>query len=485
MISNIHSLVEYGLLKGLIEHDDCAYVVNQLSYKLNINPTTFIHQNIENKSIVELLEPLLSYAQSQGIIDDGIEASDNFESYLMDTLTMRPSSLQKHFDKLSHKEATQYFYKLCQDNHYIKTERINKNIHYTYLSKYGEISITINLSKPEKDPKTIAKLKELKSTSYPACLLCKENVGFYGHIGHPGRSNHRIIHMTLNNEPFYFQYSPYVYYNEHAIVFHRDHIPMAISKKTFLRLFDFVKKFPHYFLGSNAGLPIVGGSILDHEHYQGGSAQFPIESAGVFKTYTHQGIKIELLNWPLSVIRLSTKNLNKLIDLADDLRSFYEVYSDESVDLICKTTENHNANTPIARYQKGKYILDIALRNNRTNSQYPDGIFHPHPDVHAIKKENIGLIEVMGLAILPGRLLEDLKKIEDAISTKTSLPEDLLPYKSWIQSIDLNPSFTIKEHIDNAVGKTFVKGLEDCGVFKQTEEGRKRFIAFVEAFING
>lgn len=484
MINHIYALVTYSLEKNLIKKEDIDYAVNQLSYKTQIEPNVYIQQNIENQSFVELIEPILVHAIDIGLIDDSIQSKDNFESYLMDTFTMRPSCLQDTFASLDSKEATKFFYKLCQDNHYIKTERINKNKQYTYNSSYGDIFITINLSKPEKDPKTIAKLKHKKTSQYPACLLCKENIGYYGNISHPGRSNHRAISISLNNEPFFFQYSPYVYYNEHTIVFHKEHIPMKLSKKTFLRLFDFVDRFPHYFLGSNAGLPIIGGSILNHEHYQGGSADFPIQHAEVIKSYQLDNVKLELLKWPLSVIRLTSKDRETIIDISNKLRVFYENYSDESVDLIAKTNEQHNAITPIVRKESGTYIVDIALRNNRTNEAYPDGIFHPHPDIHAIKKENIGLIEVMGLAILPGRLLSDLEEIQNVLDNQLKLAQKLSTYKDWVNTIIHNPEYSTKENIEQAVARTFVKGLEDCGVFKQTDNGIKHFKLFIEAFLN-
>ncbi len=483
MIKHLHALVSYGLKHHLIDFDDITYAINQLAYKMDLDPKPFVDQDIDGLSIVDIVKPLLDYAVKINLIDDTIDAKDNFESYLMDTLTPRPSDLQKRFNSLSPKEATDYFYQMCQDNHYIKTERIEKNKHFIYPSIYGDIDITINISKPEKDPKTIAQLKMQKSSSYPSCLLCIENVGYYGNLSHPGRSHHRVISMTLNQEPFYFQYSPYVYYNEHAIVLHKDHIPMEISRKTFLRLFDFINQFPHYFLGSNAGLPIVGGSILDHEHYQGGSANFPIEQAKVFKTLTQNDVKLELLIWPLSVIRLSSKHLNQLIDLADKLRVYFENYSDESIDLLAKTNESHNAITPIARFKDGLYILDIALRNNRTSEKYPDGIFHPHKDVHAIKKENIGLIEVMGLAILPGRLVKDLEAVEKILNGQETSLKGLELYKDWMEMIERNPMRSMKKNIEYAAGKAFVKGLEDCGIFKQDEFGRLKFIQFVEGFL--
>lgn len=484
MIKAIHKLVQYGLDKDLIDPLDIDYVVNRLSEMLAVEPSIFQTPEHPAKDVVACLEPILEHAASQGMIENIIEERDNFESKVMDLFTPKPSQLQKTFDSLSPKASTAFFYQLSRDNHYIKTERIKKNKHFNYDSDYGQINITINLSKPEKDPKTIAKLKKQKSMTYPACLLCKENVGFYGHLSHPGRSNHRIIKMTLNNEPFYFQYSPYVYYNEHAIVLHEAHIPMDISIKTFIRLFDFIDRFPHYFLGSNAGLPIVGGSILNHEHYQGGSAKFPIEDAKSFKSYQRNQVRYELLHWPLSVVRLSSKNRSALIKEAESLRRFYEKYSDETVNLINKTDTMHNAITPIARFKNNTYILDVALRNNRTDEKYPDGIFHPHQDVHAIKKENIGLIEVMGLAILPGRLNKDLDRIEEALTNDQPIDASLSTYQRWIESIELSDHESVRESINKAVGKTFVKGLEDCGIFKPTLEGQKSFTVFMEHYFN-
>ncbi|MFU8787337.1 MAG: galactose-1-phosphate uridylyltransferase, partial [Candidatus Izemoplasmataceae bacterium] len=354
---------------------------------------------------------------------------------------------------------------------------------FTVSSIYGDIDITINLSKPEKDPKAIALALKEEKTNYPDCLLCKENVGYYGSLNHPARSNHRVIKLAINEEPFYLQYSPYVYYNEHAILLHEDHIPMEISIKTFKRLLDFIDLMPHYFMGSNAGLPIVGGSILNHEHYQGGNADFPIYHAAILNTYQKEDVKYELLKWPLSVIRLTSPDKAMLIKHAEHLRATWLAYENSAQGIKAYTNETpHNAITPIARKQQGHYIIDIALRNNRTSDDFPDGIFHPHQSHHHIKKENIGLIEVMGLAILPGRLDEDLQEIKAILLKDKTTFDNITPYKDWIETLKkltFNPSH-IDRFIEENVAKEFIEGLEDCGVFKQTETGLKHFNQFVK-----
>ena len=477
----IIQLIEYAIKHNLIQPIDRIYCYHQLCQSLKLQPIPYEPTNFQSTLIDLLHTPLIEHAVMHQLIEDHIAAHDQFIAQIMNVFTPKPSVLIEKFNALykqSPQAATDYFYTLSQANDYIKTTRIKKNRHYNYTSPYGNIGITINLSKPEKDPKSIAALKQQISHDYPQCLLCKENVGLYGEGTYPGRSNHRIIPVILNQETFYFQYSPYVYYNEHAIVLHESHIPMLVSKNTFKRLFDFIDQFPHYFLGSNAGLPIVGGSILDHEHYQGGRAKFPIEDAKIIHSTHIDGVTFEILKWPLSVVRLSANSKEALIDAAEKLRVFFESYSDESVDLIAETNEKHNAITPIARKHEDTYILDVALRNNRTNEQYPDGIFHPHKDVHAVKKENIGLIEVMGLAILPARLDQDLKHITQVIAGNIQTFEGIKRYQTWIEQLK-----TQDITLDEAVGKLFVKGLEDCGIFKQTTQGQAAFIRFLESYL--
>ena len=416
---------------------------------------------------------------------DTVLNRDLFEAKIMDIVIPRPSEVNNTFFNLykkDKKKATNYYYDLSHKSNYIKTSRTSKNIIWKSETKYGVLDITINLSKPEKDPRDIIAAKTKSSVSYPKCLLCKEHVGF---AGRPGRTNHRIIPVSLNNEDFYFQYSPYVYYNEHSIVLMKEHSPMNVSVKTFKRLFDFVDMFPHYFLGSNAGLPIVGGSILAHEHYQGGAHHFPIEDAPSINEYNLNGVTIKEVKWPLSVVRLESDDKGKVIALATSLFNFWEHYSDESVGIYSKTTEQHNAITPIARKNNDTYILDMTLRNNRTSDEFPLGIFHPHPEHHHIKKENIGLIEVMGLAVLPARLSKELPIIKKAIKENTTLPKELEMHNEWLTNLkDKFNGENIDKFIEDEVADKFMRVIENAGVFKQDEQGKKAFSKFVKEFID-
>ena len=482
----IHELISYGLKHDLLNDIDVDYVNNQLSLFLACEVDPFKPSLLGKKSILDILSPLIERAFELKLIPENtVTYRDLIEAKIMDFIIARPSDFQKHFEELyqiSPQKATDDFYLKSIQTNYIKTHRIEKNISYTVPSDYGKIHLTINLSKPEKDPKEIEKaLKEVK-TSYPSCLLCKENVGFFGSLNHPGRSNHRVIKRMLHHEPFYIQYSPYVYYNEHMIVLHEKHIPMNVNKKTFYRLFDFIDQFPHYFIGSNAGLPIVGGSILSHEHYQGGRHTFPIEDAHVLKSYEKAGVIYEILKWPLSVIRLKASNKEALINQAEFLRQRWLTYQNEHLGIFSSTgKEPHNAITPIARKENETYILDIALRNNKTNEQFPMGVFHPHPERHHIKKENIGLIEVMGLAILPGRLKKDLEFIADVLTQKIETFDGISLYDTWIQSLkkDFQPQSNAKDFVYLKAAEVFISGLEDCAVFKQNEEGFQAFNQFL------
>lgn len=485
----IKALLHYAIENNLITSLDYDYAFNRLSSLIKMDERYEPYNaNYQTKESVDtLLKPLLDHALSEQLIErDSTQMRDLFESTIMDVLTPLPSRLQQEFEQMyqaNPQEATTQFYQRNKVSNYIKTARIAKNDFFKVNSPYGPIEITINLSKPEKDPKAIMQAQTQK-IKYPKCLLCKENIGYYGRADHPGRTNHRAIRLTLNEDPFYLQYSPYVYYNEHAIVFHRDHIPMNVSKKTFSRLFDFVDKFPHYFLGSNAGLPIVGGSILSHEHYQGGNAQFPIDQAEVFHSETVDGIMVELLKWPLSVIRLKAKTRRLLIDKAEHLRQYFKTYNNDSLGIVSHTNDTpHNAITPILRKDNDEYVLSLALRNNRTNEAYPDGIFHPHPERHHIKKENIGLIEVMGLAILPGRLENDLSEIASFIKEERNDLDGLEIYAPWVNQLVIENKDNVLSTLKQEVGKVFIKGLEDCGLFKQTIQGKDAFKAFIKGWI--
>jgi UDPglucose--hexose-1-phosphate uridylyltransferase len=484
---HISEFVYYGLKNRMIAETDVDYVNNRLSNLLKIEPKIIekINSEINLEKIIALI---IKYAIDRKVIENNLEDAEKFEALALDLLTPRPSQIIENFNNLyniSPNQATNYLYDLMTKNNYIKMERVKSNIKYDYAGKYGKLEITINVSKPEKNNDSVKKeLGNQSKDDYPKCVLCKENVGFYGKAKFSGRTNHRIIPIKLNNETFNFQFSPYVYYQEHAIIFSNEHIPMKITKSTFNRLFDFIKLFPEYFIGSNAALPIVGGSILGHEHYQGGKYKFPIEFAKSFEKYTVGKVDIDLLNWPVSTIRIKSKFLSELIDLADKIRTEFDNYKDEDAGIIPYTKNvKHNTITPIARFNNGFYELDIALRNNRADKVYPDGIFHNHPEVHDVKKESIGLIEVMGLAILPGRLEKDLVSIENYLKGKTRTFDNLKLYPNLIKSLQKNNGSINQTRIRQVAAAMFEKGLEDCGVFKQNELGRNQFKKFIESKI--
>lgn len=485
--SDIKKLVQYGLNHKLLDKEDAVYATNKICDLLGLSEYIDIEiQKANEEEPSSLLLPLLDYAVENGCIEvDTVMNRDLFEAKIMDVLIPRPSEVVTNFKKLyeeNPKKATKYFYDLSQKSNYIKTSRTSKNVVWKTKTEYGVLDMTINLSKPEKDPRDIIAAGKKSSSNYPKCLLCKEHVGF---SGRPGRTSHRIIPLSLNNEDFYLQYSPYVYYNEHSIVFMKEHEPMNVTVNTFKRLFDFVDQFPHYFLGSNAGLPIVGGSILSHEHYQGGAHHFPIEDASVLKEYKHGNVSIKQVKWPLSVVRLESKNKEELIESASTLFDFWTTYDNHAVDIYSKTDEPHNAITPIARKNKDTYIIDMTLRNNRTSDEFPMGIFHPHPENHHIKKENIGLIEVMGLAVLPARLNQELPIIKECLLNDTKLPKELSIHSIWLE--DLRKEFNgtdINKFIEDKVAIKFMKCIENAGVFKQDERGKNAFDKFVKDYMN-
>lgn len=488
--NNILNLANYAVKKNLIKKDDYNYCINKLLNILQIDDYEFNIIEVENnEEISSLLKPILDFAFETGLFEpNSIVQRDLYESMIMDIFTERPSSLNKTFYDLyntSPVKATDFYYDMSKNNNYIKTSRTSKNILWNSNTKYGDLHLTINLSKPEKDPRDIIAQKASNVIDYPKCLLCKENVGFYGNNSKPGRTNHRIIKLDLNSEEFYLQYSPYSYYDEHLIVLKSDHTPMNISINTFKRLFDFVEQFPHYFLGSNAGLPIVGGSILSHEHYQGGKYHFPIYDASVLNEYIVKDIVLKQLYWPLSVVRLESSNKDSIIKLADKFFKFWENYNDADAGIISYTNDFHNAITPIARKEGNNYILDMTLRNNLTSDELPMGIFHPHPSNHHIKKENIGLIEVMGLAILPARLVEELEEVKKAIKKNTNLLTEFNIHSDWVNELKEKYSGEdIDLFINNEVANKFMLCIEDSGVFKQTESGQKQFDIFMEKLIN-
>lgn len=507
---NIARLVDYGLKTGLILEDEAIYSRNLLldiygvdeyedvtkeemtSYKMGLINDGDDSLTIGSK-LEDILGGLLEKAVDMGLVQDDIVSKDLFDTKLMNTLAPRPSAVNKEFKNRyvkSPKEATDYFYKLSQDTDYIRRYRLCKDKRWVYESDFGTIDLSINLSKPEKDPKAIAAAKNAKQSSYPKCQLCMENVGYAGRMNHPARHTHRVIPLTINDSSWGFQYSPYGYYNEHCIVLNGEHVPMKIERATFVKLFDFVEQFPHYFLGSNADLPIVGGSILSHDHYQGGNYEFAMAKASIeidIKINGYEDISAGIVKWPMSVIRLNGKDRDRIIDLASHILDVWRTYTDEEAFIFaCTDGENHNTITPIARMRDGNYELDLVLRNNITTDEHPLGVYHPHSEYHNIKKENIGLIEVMGLAILPARLKMELKELKDAMLSGNDLSksETLSKHEAWAKSIMEERTVTkdnIDEVIEEEVGKVFVKVLENAGVYKCTSKGREAFLRFVSA----
>lgn len=434
MNTKINQLINYGLENQMISLYDVDYSINMLLdlFKLDC----FERTTVEKIDYYLLIEDMLDYAVKVGLIEDNITERDLFDTKIMNCIMPRPSEVVNKFYQIydeKKQKATQYFYDLSIHSNYIRKARTDKNIKFSHYYKYGDIQISINLSKPEKDPKEIAKAKLAKSTGYPKCLLCKENVGYAGNMNHPARQTHRIIPLDLNGKTYNFQYSPYVYYNEHCIIFNNEHVPMVINRQTFENLFTFIEKFPHYMIGSNADLPIVGGSILTHDHYQGGRHRFPMQDASVIKEIEIKGyenIKVQMLNWPLSTLRLTADDKEVLVDLSDKILNHWINYDDVSCDILSHTNDvRHNTVTPIARMDNNRYQIDIVLRNNRTNDEHPLGIFHPHAKHHHIKKENIGLIEVMGLAVLPARLKDELECLKLCLLKKKCI-DDLESLKS-------------------------------------------------------
>lgn len=487
----ISQLIHFALEHDMIQESDIDYSVNLLLDLLHLND---IHlQKIEEHlpECSSILKKILDYAVSKGIIEDQITARDLFDTRIMNCLMPRPSEvIEKFYQKyeVSPYEATKYYYQLSVASQYIRKNRTDKNIRFHQYYKYGLMEITINLSKPEKDPKEIAKAKLIKSSGYPKCLLCKENVGFSGDFNRAARQTHRIIPLKLDQDQYYLQYSPYVYYNEHCIVLNEQHTPMIIQHQTFEHLLSFLDQFPHYMIGSNADLPIVGGSILTHDHYQGGRYTFPIEGAKVLKEIKLKSfpyLKIEAIKWPLSTIRITSSKRDEIIKFADLVLKKWKNYINKSLDIIPYTNDTpHNTITPIARIKNGQYQMDLVLRNNRTSEEYPDGIFHPHQNLHHIKKENIGLIEVMGLAVLPARLKDELELLRDCLLKKKTFDDyDILKkHKAWYD--ELKKENYNEDNIDDllklALTSRFVEVLEDAGVFKMDEQGINAFIDFIE-----
>ena len=502
IFEEIKLLLAYGLKNDLIGKYDEIIARNEIIALLNLEEwkDTDISSKIIPEYPNEILKNICNWAVENKIIEDTIAVRDLFDTKIMGKITPSATHVIDKFIKISNlggiEKATNNYYEFAQKTNYIRTDRIAKNMHWYSNTEYGNMEITINLSKPEKDPRDIAKERLLPPSSYPKCLLCYENVGYTGRLNHPARQNHRVLPFFLEGEEWFLQYSPYVYYNEHAIVFSGKHRPMKINREAFNRITSFVEQVPHYFVGSNADLPIVGGSILSHDHYQGGHHEFPMAKSPIERAITFKGfedVEAGIVKWPMSVIRIKSSNRKKLVDLSVKILDNWRKYNDESLDIIAFSGDTpHNTITPIGRRRGKDFELDLVLRNNRTNEKYPLGIFHPHGDVHNIKKENIGLIEVMGLAVLPGRLKEELEILEKYMlepDFKTKIKNDpkVVKHLEWAINIQEKhvkiTSENIKTILKDEIGVTFSRVLEDAGVYKRNNEGEKGLLRFIE-YIN-
>ena len=507
---NILKLTGYGLATGLIEPEDKQYTINRLLELFQLDELEDdvvsayekqpqMTQETAEDALEGILSQMMDYAHEQGILEeDSIVYRDLFDTKIMSMLVPRPGEVIRRFRELYQEDAqkaTDYFYKLSRDTDYIRRYRIKKDLKWTTDTPFGELDITINLSKPEKDPKAIAAAKLAKQSGYPKCLLCKENEGYAGRINHPARQNHRIIPVTINSSDWYFQYSPYVYYNEHCIVFNSEHTPMKIERAAFGKLLDFVEQFPHYFVGSNADLPIVGGSILSHDHFQGGHYEFAMAKAPVEQEIRFDGFEdvcAGIVRWPMSVIRIASESRERLVELADKILLKWRGYTDEDAFIFAETDgEPHNTITPIAGKPDGKYELDLVLRNNITTDEHPLGVYHPHAGLHHIKKENIGLIEVMGLAVLPARLKDEMAQLKEALLSGADIRADevLEKHADWVREFcekydsagTVIDASNVDEILRTEIGLVFQQVLEDAGVYKCTKEGRDAFLKFIAA----
>lgn len=489
---DIRQLIAYGRRTGLVPCEDEIYTTNRLLELFELDEPEESSGEQTEDELENILGRMLDYAYEKGILkENGVVYRDLLDTKIMSILMPRPSEVIKTFwdyYKESPGKATDFYYKFSCDSDYIRRYRIKKDMKWTASTEYGDLDITINLSKPEKDPKAIAAAKSAKQSGYPKCLLCRENEGYAGCVNHPARQNHRIIPVTIQGEAWGFQYSPYVYYNEHCIVFNSRHIPMKIDHDTFCKLFDFVKQFPHYFVGSNADLPIVGGSILSHDHFQGGHYEFAMAKAPVERSFTvkdFSDVEAGIVKWPMSVIRLRGKEIERIIALADVILEKWRSYTDEEAFIFAQTDgEPHNTITPIARKRGESYELDLVLRNNITTEEHPLGVYHPHAKLHHIKKENIGLIEVMGLAVLPARLKEEMGALKEAILTGADIRSDELLNKhaDWVEEFKVKYDRIDESNIDDIlqkeIGLVFMQVLEDAGVYKRTPDGQRAFERF-------
>jgi len=492
----ITALIEYGVQTGLIEECERVWAANALIEVLGLDSYTPEPPQPGEVKLAPVLEALMDDAYERGVLkENSVVYRDLFDTKLMGAITPRPSQVRDKFDTLraeDARKATDWFYKFSQDANYIRRDRIAKDMQWKAPTEYGELDVTINLSKPEKDPKAIAAARELPASAYPICLLCKENEGYAGRVNHPARQNHRVVPIEINGSPWFLQYSPYVYYNEHCICFNSVHTPMKIDRACFGKLLDFVRQFPHYFVGSNADLPIVGGSILAHDHFQGGRYTFAMETAPVEHEVAFSGyedVNAGIVKWPMSVLRLKCADPERLIDLADKVLTAWRGYTDETACIFAETHgEPHNTITPIARRRGEDYELDLVLRNNLTTPEHPLGVYHPHEELHHIKKENIGLIEVMGLAVLPARLKTELAALADKLVAGDDLLNDELTEKHavWAEGLRRQYEFTEENAMDilqKEVGKVFAKVLEHAGVYKRTDEGRAAFMKFLDSVV--
>lgn len=498
MIQNdIRKLIAYGVETGLVPEEDVVYTTNRLLELFGLDEAgeSFETAQMSLEELPVVLGRMMDYAYEQGMMtENSIVYRDLFDTKIMGMLMPRPGEVIRRFRELyreSPQAATDWYYKLSQDSDYIRRDRIARDLKWITPTRYGDLDITINLSKPEKDPKAIAAAKNAKQSGYPKCLLCRENEGYAGRVNHPARQNHRIIPVTINGSQWGFQYSPYVYYNEHCIVFNFQHVPMKIDHAAFCKLFDFVKQFPHYFVGSNADLPIVGGSILSHDHFQGGHYEFAMARAPIERSFSvpgYEDVDAGVVDWPMSVIRLSCEDADRIIALADVILDKWRTYTDEDAFIYaCTDGEPHNTITPIAR-KRGEYFeLDLVLRNNITTDEHPMGVYHPHARLHHIKKENIGLIEVMGLAVLPARLREEMAQLKEVILSGGDLRsrESTAKHADWVEEFlpgyDSVGENNIDGILEQEIGKVFMEVLEDAGVYKRTPEGQEAFDRFIKS----
>lgn len=491
----IKELVSYGMKKGLVEKEDEIYTINRLLEILGLEEYIDPSTDVEGMELEEILGQMMDWAHTYGTLkENSVVYRDLFDTKLMSALVPAPSVIIRKFKELykkSPKEATDFYYQFSCDTDYIRRYRIARDMKWTADTEYGTLDITINLSKPEKDPKAIAAAKNAKQSAYPKCLLCKENEGYAGRLNHPARQTHRIMPVTIDDRPWGFQYSPYVYYNEHCILFNGEHTPMKIDESAFRKLLDFIGQFPHYFIGSNADLPIVGGSILAHEHFQGGHYEFAMERAEIKKYVTLPGfeqVEAGIVNWPMSVIRIRHEDASLLVKAATHILESWRGYTDEASFVFASTDgEPHNTITPIARMRDGKYEFDLVLRNNITTKEHPLGLYHPHQELHHIKKENIGLIEVMGLAVLPARLKSEMKKLGEFIVGDKDIrsDEEIAKHADWVDGFkgkyEAITSSNVDEILKKEIGIVFMKVLEHAGVYKKDIAGMEGFMKFIDS----